>query len=220
MAKHHVIPGAVILGIAFLLSLLVSISLPYVRVFDIVRVNFDNSGGTGSDNDHITKFRWGIWGFCRQIAGSGNWDCTSTGYGYSTDISGQQIGTSWTRGLVIHPIAAAAILVAWLLSFSTHLTVSLVAALVSLLGAVLTLIAFAIDIALLAFIKSKMNNISGVSEHTMPGPAFYMTLVVLVITSVAGCTVCFCRNRHRDHDTESYKLSSRKPWYHKFRRGH
>jgi hypothetical protein len=76
---------------------------------------------------------------------------------------------------VIHPIAAAVIFVAWLLSFSTHLTVLLVASLISFLGALLTLIVFAIDIALFVEVKSKMNHIGG---HTNPGPGFWMTLVV------------------------------------------
>jgi len=219
MARHHLIPGATILSIAFILSLLVSISLPYVRAFDIVRVTF-GTGTVGADDAHIDQFRWGIWGRCFQLAGSGSWDCLTAGHAYSSEVGGQTIGSSWTRGLVIHPIATAVILVALLLSFSTHLTVTLVASLMCFLGAVLTLIAFSIDIALFAYVKSKMNNIPDVQENTQPGPAFWMTLVVLILTSVAGCTVCFCRRRHQNANGESYKLSSRRPWYNKFRRGH
>ncbi|PVG00639.1 hypothetical protein CPB86DRAFT_782477, partial [Serendipita vermifera] len=85
--------------------------------------------------------------------------------------------------------------------------------LVSFLGALFTLIVFAIDIALFANIKAKMDNIGGKAK---PGPAFWMTLVVLVLTSVSGCVVCFGRRRARG--TEEYKIETKKPWYHKFRR--
>jgi hypothetical protein len=213
MARHHLIPGAVLLGICFILSLLVSISVPYVRAFDIVRTTFGTAGGVGTDNDHAVAFRWGIWGDCAQLAQSGDWSCTSTGYAYDTVIGGQDVGKSWTRGLVIHPIATAVILIAWCLSFSTHLTVTLVASLVSFLGALFTLIVFAIDIALFVRVKAKMNNIGG---HTTPGPAFWMTLVTLVLLTIAGCIVCFGRRRAKG--TEAYTMETKRPWYHKFRR--
>lgn len=138
----------------------------------------------------------------------------SQGYAYQATVGGYTVGSSWTRGLVIHPIAAAVILVALLLSFSTHLTVVLVASLVSFLGCLMTLIVFAIDIALFAYVKGQMGNIGG---STMPGPAFWMTLVVLVLTAVAGCIVCFGRRRARVKD-EGYTIDTRRPWYHKFRR--
>jgi len=214
MARHHLIPGAILLGICFILSILVSISLPYVHVFDIVRSTFGTAGGVDTNNIHVVAFRWGIWGDCGQLAQSGDWECTSTGYAYSTNVGGQVIGSSWTRGLIIHPIAAAIILLALALSLSTHLTVTLVASLLSFLGALLTLIAFAIDIALFANVKSKMNSIGG---HTNPGPAFWMTLVVLVLVTVSGCIVCFGRRRARATN-DAYVMGSKRPWYHKFMR--
>jgi hypothetical protein len=149
-----------------------------------------------------------------QSATSGDWSCTSTGYAYTTNVGGQIVAKSWTRGLVIHPIATAIILIAWLLSFSDHLTVMLMSSLFSFLGALFTLIVFAIDIALFANIRAKMDNIGG---KVNPGPAFWMTLVVLVLTNVAGCVVCFGRRRRRT-DSGEYKIETKKPWYHKFRR--
>lgn len=100
------------------------------------------------------------------------------GYAYSTDVGGKTTGASWTRGLIIHPIATIVIFLAFLLSFSTHLTVLLVASLFSFLGALFTLIVFAIDIALFVRVKAQMHDIGG---STKPGPAFWMTLVVCII---------------------------------------
>jgi hypothetical protein len=215
MARHHhLIPGAIILGICFILSILVSISVPYVRAFDIVRTTFGTPGTVGSTNQAVTAVRWGIWGACAELAQSGDWSCVSTGYAYDSTIGDSTIGKSWTRGLVIHPIAAAIILIAWLLSFSPHLTVTLIASLFAFLGCLFTLIVFAIDIALFAQVKAQMNNEGGT---TSPGPAFWMTLVVLILTAVAGCIVCFGRRRAKGK-TESYKIETKRPWYHKFRR--
>lgn len=212
MARHHLIPGAITLGICLVLSILISISVPYVRDFDIVRTTFGTSTTTGLSNDQTTELRWGIWGVCSHLAQSGDWSCVSTGYAYQTTVGGYTIGSSWTRGLVIHPIAAAVIFVAFVLSFSTHLTVVLFASLVSFLGCLMTLIVFAIDIALFAYVKGQMNNIGG---STTPGPAFWMTLVVLVLTAVAGCIVCFGRRRAKG---KAGAYDTRRPWYNKFRR--
>jgi len=92
--------------------------------------------------------------------------------------------------------------------------VILVASLLSFLGALLTLIAFAIDIALFANVKSKMDNVGG---HTNPGPAFWMTLAVLVLVTLSGCVVCFGRRRVRASN-EAYVMENKRPWYRKFMR--
>lgn len=64
--------------------------------------------------------------------------------------------------------------IALLLSLSTHVTVALLASLASFLAALLTLIAFAIDIALYVFVKHQMAKLVGVVEHTdtAPGASF------------------------------------------------
>ena len=122
-----------------------------------------------------------------------------SGHGYQTVIynsdksSWQTVGASWTRGLAVHPVgtflcniriaaypvllipppcvaAAGLTLVAFVLSLSSQVTLTLLASLASFLAALLTLIAFAIDIALYAFVKSQMGKLTGVIEHTRTGP--------------------------------------------------
>ncbi|KAG8812299.1 hypothetical protein FRC17_002096 [Serendipita sp. 399] len=185
MSRRHLSLGVILLGICFLLSLLISISAPYVRVFDIVRTSFDQAGGVSVNirNNTAAAIR---------EAQSGNWNCVETGHAYRLDVGGQVVDKSWTRGLVIHPIATAAILVALVLSFFTNLTLMLVASLVAFLGAVLILIVFAIDIALYVRVKARMKNVGG---RTMAGPAFWMTLVLLLLVSVAGVVIWFVRRR-------------------------
>lgn len=60
--------------------------------------------------------------------------------------------------------------IALLFSFSTHITLSLIASLLAFLSAALTLIAFAIDIALYAYVKHEMKKLVGVSDVTLTGP--------------------------------------------------
>jgi hypothetical protein len=66
--------------------------------------------------------------------------------------------------------ATAVAFVALLLSCSTHITVTLLASIVSFVAALITLIAFAIDIALYAFVKHEMKKLVDVSPNTVTGP--------------------------------------------------
>jgi hypothetical protein len=59
---------------------------------------------------------------------------------------------------------------ALLLSFSTHITVTLFASLAAFLAAFLTLIAFAIDIALVVYVKNQMENLASTGLSTVAGP--------------------------------------------------
>ena len=60
--------------------------------------------------------------------------------------------------------------VAFILSLSTQVTVALLASLASFLAALLTLIAFALDIAHFAFVHRQMAKLVGVVEHTNTAP--------------------------------------------------
>jgi hypothetical protein len=66
--------------------------------------------------------------------------------------------------------AAGFTFLAFLTSLSTHLTVQLVASLLSFFSALLTLIAFAIDIALYAYVKHEVNKLDGVDANTNTAP--------------------------------------------------
>jgi chromate transport protein ChrA len=109
------------------------------------------------------------------------------------------ISASWTRGLAAHPLAAAVTLVALAFAFSTHIILTLIASLVSFLAALVTLVAFAIDIALFARVRNEMKGL-GVDANTNTAPAFWMTLVAFVLLLLAGCTVCLGRRKTRMAD--------------------
>jgi hypothetical protein len=66
--------------------------------------------------------------------------------------------------------ATAVTFIAFLLSFSTHISVTLISSLVSFLAAFLTLIAFAIDIALFAFVHHEAGKVNDVGADTNTAP--------------------------------------------------
>jgi hypothetical protein len=121
-----------------------------------------------------------------------------------------------------------------LLSFSQHITVTLIASLVSFLAATITLIAFAIDIALYAYFKNAMGNL-GFGSQTITGPGlsklwlprcaeltgiegFWLTFVSLILLLLAGCTVCFGRRRDRMSGATTSTASPKTPFFSRFRK--
>jgi len=218
MGRTHCIPGATVLAVAFILSLLTALSLPYIRVFDFARVTFQGNVAKASDGG-TSEARLGVWGYCYEAAKSGEWLCVNTGYAYTFTVGGVTIGSSWTRGLIIHPIATVLTFVALILSLFPSVFIMLLAALTSWLAAFLTLIAFFCDIALFAYFKSKMKGIDGAQPSTHPGPGFWMTLATFFILCIAGCAVLFGRKKERHQRGGDYVVTTSRPWYHKFRRG-
>jgi hypothetical protein len=223
MSRVFCIPGIIFLTCALVLSVLVSISLPFLPALDFVRVHFGN--GVNTSGEGMTQLRLGIWAPCYYDT-NGARTCFSASHAYSISISNAQktadaiISSSWTRGLAVHPVATAVTFIAFLMSFSTHHMVTLLASLTSFLAALLTLIAFAIDIALYALVHHEIGKLPDVNGHTNTSAAFWMTFVTLLLLLLAGCTVCFGRRRDRMSGAASYPMSSyNKPsFFSRFRR--
>jgi hypothetical protein len=218
MHRNFFIPGVVFLVCAFVLSFLVSISLPFLSAMDIVRVHF------GSNQQQVligsSEIRLGIWTACEYDLNDHR-TCLKTGHGYSFQVINLiqkkqgTISAAWTRGLAVHPVATGATLAALALSFSAH---TLIASLVSFLAAFLTLIAFAIDIALFALVDHEMNKLQ-LDANTNTAPGFWMTFVTLILLLLAGCTVCFGHRREiTSGGSSSYPMSSGKGVFSRFNR--
>jgi len=213
MPRSFCIPGIVFLFCAFALSLLVSISLPYINTMDIVRVH--SLGTVVGNGDVITEARFGIWAPCTYDI-KGDRTCGPAGHGYSFGFKNPDdltviIGSSWTQGLAIHPVACVVTFIAFLMSFSQHITVTLMASLTAFLAATLMLIAFAVDIALYAFVHHELGNLPNVNEDTKTGPGFWLTFVSLILLLLGACTVCFGRRKDRMANSyPSYPMSTTK----------
>ncbi|KAJ3808518.1 hypothetical protein F5876DRAFT_78667 [Lentinula aff. lateritia] len=245
MSRMFCIPGIIFLFCAFVLSILVSISLPFLPALDIARAHMN--GNALINGDTVNEIRFGVWyglivslqlnqSFLTAIRAEctykddGSRICGEAGHGYSTSISDTNkdanviISSSWTRGLAVHPVATAVTFIALLFSFSSHVTVTLIASILSFLAALLTLIAFAIDIALYAFLHHEIGKISSIQGSTDTAPGFWLTFVSLILLLLAGCTVCFGRRRDRMSGASSYpsypmsSTTTKTPFWKRFRR--
>ncbi|KAH8798716.1 pali-domain-containing protein [Flagelloscypha sp. PMI_526] len=223
MTRIFCIPGIIFLAAAFVLNALVSISLPFLTALDIARTSFPTT--IQLSENQAQELRFGIWTFCTYDQ-DGDRTCKNEGHGYSVNLRFQDtktndtfpivIGSSWTRGLAVHPVAAGVTFIALVMSFSTHITVTLVCSLVSFFAAFLTFLAFIIDIALFAYAKDKLGD---AGAHTKTGPGFWLTFVSFILLLLAGCTVCFGRRKGRMDKSDYPMTEVQKPWYQRFRRG-
>ncbi|KAJ7919469.1 pali-domain-containing protein [Mycena leptocephala] len=206
MARVFYLSGMAFLFFALVLSFLSSISLPYLPALDFARVHFPDT--IFSSSGTLSEVRWGIWGPCA-YDGDGHRVCVHTGHGYPITIptsDGQEIviGASWTRGLAIHPVATAVVAVAFGFAASKYEHGPLVASLTSFFATFMLLIAFAIDIALFAFVHHEIGKVKGLDGNVNAGSAFWMTFVSLILVLLAGCTVCF--GRRKEGGSDSYPM--------------
>ena len=107
-------------------------------------------------------------------------------------------------------IAAGVTFLAAVCAFSTHATGTLLASVLSFLAAFITLIAFCVDIALLAYTRHQMNKLPG--SHTNTAAGFWLTFVSLILLLIAGCTVFFGRRGSRAGDSSSSYSSGGSLW--------
>ncbi|KAF8200458.1 hypothetical protein K438DRAFT_1717118 [Mycena galopus ATCC 62051] len=205
--RSFYIAGIIFLGVALILGLLTSISLPTFTALDFVRVDFPNAPPS---QDILSQLRFGIWAPCA-YDGNGKRNCATEGHGYSVLIStfdlkkSVLIGASWTRGLAIHPVATVVTAIALGFACSKHQHGPLIATLSSFVAAFLFLLAFIVDIALFAFVKQQVNTLQ--NGNTSPGAAFWMTFVSLILVLLSGCTVCFGRRKEVGAEYPSFTAS-------------
>ncbi|KAG5730251.1 hypothetical protein E4T56_gene10570 [Termitomyces sp. T112] len=229
MSRIFCIPGVLFIFVALVLLFLSSISLPYLPALDVARTKFGtevlDSGAQG-----MTELRLGVWAYCYYDQDLDR-TCTTATPAYQVAISNAAktasviIGSSWTRGLAVHPVAAGVAFVAFLLSLSTHHVVTLVASLFAFLASALALIAFAIDIALFVFLRHQVDILPNIDAKTTIGVGFWLTFVSFLLLILGGATVCLGR-RHRQKRTDgaaTYPImtpntSEKKSFWSKFRK--
>ncbi|KAN0080111.1 hypothetical protein V8E55_009677 [Tylopilus felleus] len=219
MSRTFCVPAVFFLFAAFVLLFIVSISLPFLTAMDITRVH-TNGTIEVAGNEEFSQLRV-IGSYC-YTALNGNVVCSSTGHGYSLSIQNSAnntvyIGSAWTLGLAVHPVACGVSFIALLLGLSQHITVTLFASLISFLAATLTLISFAIDIALYAYFKNQMGDL-GFGGKTITGPGFWLTFTAMILLVLAGFTVCCGRRRDRMATATTSTPSPKTGIFSRFRR--
>jgi hypothetical protein len=197
-------PGTIFLLIAFVAGLLSSVSLPVFRPLEVVRTHF-NTDPELNIKGRIEEARFGVWSGCAYLHDYGR-HCTDAGVGYEVGIAfiengveERRVGKSWTRGLILTPVATFFAFVALGLALVPGGKFGLFASGMSFIAALVMLLAFIIDIILLLRVKDKFR-VPG--ADTNAGAGFWLTFISFIFLVVSGCTVCIGHRRAQGRDIE------------------
>jgi len=217
-----------LLFIAFLLLLLVSVSVPIAKSIYLfkfianVSSSLLHSGASGS-------VKFGVWGYCfsgvdvsvlgstHDSAGS----CSKAHLGYTFDqtvanalhVSGLEnlISRTLTAALVLNPVACGLTFLALVISLAMHKRgtegssrfASLLTLIIASLTGLITTIVFIIDVAFVASVHNKLKKDTSGDLQLNYGNAVWMVLgaAVAIWVSLLGACAGICFGRRRKTET-------------------
>ncbi|KAJ7780612.1 actin cortical patch SUR7/pH-response regulator pali [Mycena maculata] len=197
---------------AFLLSLLVGLSLPIIK--PIYLLSFYSTRTGQVPTSVATELRFGVWGVCATSVldpptiFTNDGECFGPMLGYTipediialTDISSDiidDVENVLLVLLVLHPVAAG-------LSFFTAISslflashpLSILSLVLSIITALVTTVVFAVDLALVIVAKSKVTTIDSLDFAIQWGNAPWMGLTAALLTWLAvialSARACYC----------------------------
>ncbi|KAL6308228.1 hypothetical protein BKA93DRAFT_822810 [Sparassis latifolia] len=155
MERAFHLPGIFVLFCSFVLLFLISVSLPFIDPLDYVRVYIYNGiVMTTANGTAISEIRFGLWWLTAGMRWCPGHRVCSSADRYTTMLctnggaSEVTIGSSWTCGLITHPIATGVSLLVLLLSFFTHPTITFLMYVLAFLAFLIVLVAFFADVVL------------------------------------------------------------------------
>lgn len=197
---------------AFLLSLLVGLSLPIIK--PIYLLKFYSVRPDQVPSSVATELRFGVWGVCATGAlnpptlFTNDGECFGPRLGYAvpeqiialTAIS-PDIVNDVLQGLlvilILHPIAAGLSFITLICSlFLASHKLSIVALVLSIITALVSSVVFAVDLALVIIAKSQVSQIDTLQFAIQWGNAPWMGLVAVILTWLAvialSARACYC----------------------------
>jgi len=210
----------ILLFAAFILLLLISLSVPIIKTIYLFQLSAHVSAGiVDSAVSGFVKF--GVWGYCispvqvtvlgihRNTAA----ECTKPSLGYTFDkavgnalhVSGFEnlISRTTTAALVLHPVACSLTFLALLVSLfmlrrssGTSRVFSALTTIFGGLAALVTTVVFLIDVSLVAIVKNRIDS----SDLTLNwGNAVWMALgaTIAIWVSIAGACWGIIARRHK-----------------------
>ncbi|KAF4615461.1 hypothetical protein D9613_002969 [Agrocybe pediades] len=218
--------------IAFLLLLLVSLSVPIIKSIDLFRLTANASSSIlkSSASGSVT---FGVWGYCVSalkvsVFGSdrsmSDGQCSKAHLGYTFDSTvADAVGASsiqnaisrtTTAALLLHPLAAALAFLTLLVSLfilrrGSNGTSRLPSALttgLAILTSILTTIVFLIDVIVVAVVRGRVHKASDSLDLTW-GNAVWMTLgaaIALWISTIGAMCGVFGLRSTRKRTTNTY----------------
>jgi len=219
----------VLVFLAFLLLLLVSLSVPIIKSIYLFRLSANvssslfRSGVSGS-------VKFGVWGYCVSainvavvgIDRTTNGQCSKTHLGYTFDSTVADalhadelenlISRTTTAALVLHPIAAGLAFLTLLISLfilrrgsnGTSRIPSLITLGVGSLATFLTTVVFLIDVIVVAVVRKRVHNATDGDLNLVWGNAVWMTLgatVALWLAMIGACCGVFACGQRRKRTT-------------------
>jgi len=228
LARHKLVStvSAILLVGAFVLLLLVAISLPILKPVYLLSVK---STVTGEVPTSIaTELRFGVWGLCAtSVLNQPTWFtnngvCYGPMLGYNipsdlTTLAGvspllvQAVEQTLLVILVLHPVAAGFSFIGFIFSFflGPH-RIAIFALVVTILAAIVGSVVLAIDLALVILVRNKIIDQIPYHFQVIFGPGTWMVLAAVVMTWLAvillSARACYCCGvrKHHDHHHDSY----------------
>ncbi|QRV97970.1 SUR7/Pali family protein [Ceratobasidium sp. AG-Ba] len=207
---------------AWLLLLLVSLSLPIIKTIYILEVKAKNQPEI--QTSVATSIRFGVWGMClgayKFNAGGASWDntgmCTAPKLGYTVDdavlqLTGQvglaKIALKALMGiLILHPIACGLVFLSLVASLVTtwfpKRSLNVVSLVAVILASVAATVVFVVDVVLIPIARAKVEEATKGSLTVVFGNATWMTVAAVALlwlgvigASAIACGCCGCGKR-------------------------
>lgn len=216
--RHATVTGFLLFG-AFLLFLLVALSLPIIKSIYLLEISSTTSQ---IETTVATRLRFGVWGFCASSALKGTpTECIGPQLGYTIDPLTIEVITKETdladvilKGLtillVLHPVAAGLSLLTLVPVTASclvyHKLPWILSLVLSVPNAIVSTIVFAADLALVIVARSKIKDESAIHVSIDFGNGVWMALVSTIFTWMAmillSARVCRCFGFGRMRDRE------------------
>jgi len=209
-AHHRVLStlSFLLLFIAFILILLVGISLPVVKTVYLLSVKSttDNQPATSV----ATELRFGVWGVCATsiLNPSDQNHCFGPKLGYTVPSDlfhlvgfDPTLGTILLKGLlvilILHPIAAGlSFLAQFFAAFLGSHSLAIISLIFAITGAILGAVVFAADLAVVLVAKNKVASLGQFHLAVQWGNGVWMVFVGVLFMWIAvvllSARVCYC----------------------------
>ncbi|KAI5999870.1 hypothetical protein F5J12DRAFT_270719 [Pisolithus orientalis] len=191
---------------AFILSLLVGLSLTIIKSIYLIKIAAVNSVDPVSNA--ATSLVFGVWGVCG-LSASGASECYGPQLGYTipSDILSlvglsQSVATIAEKSLlvllVLHLVSAALSTIVFVLSLYLHShAVAIIALITAIVTALVSSFVFAVDVVLVVLVKSHIDSLFlGANFGVEFGNGVWMVLVAVVMTWIAivilSARACYC----------------------------
>jgi len=182
---HHI--GAFFCFAAFILLLLVSLSVPIIHSIRFLTANFSSG-----------SLYLGNWGYC--IKQAGGYSCSGRQLGYdiiaplgsvagNTGNYSNVIRHGLTYALVLHPIAAGFAFAAFLLAVCATIVTHILGSIAAFFAFLISLIALAIDLGLFIYTRNHINDQSTGHPASLSN-AIWMMVGATVALLIASLTIC------------------------------